>query len=105
LIEIEAVEGLERDYQIGLDPEQLRRNIVTRGIPLDHLVGAEFTVGEVRLRGTRLCEPCTHLERLTRKGLMRAMVHRGGLRADIVAGGTIRVRDPVRYSTATDESD
>jgi MOSC domain-containing protein YiiM len=99
LIEIEAVEVLERDYQIGLDPEQLRRNIVTRGIPLDHLVGAEFTVGEVRLRGARLCEPCTHLERLTRKGLMRAMVHRGGLRADIVAGGTIRVRDPVRYST------
>jgi MOSC domain-containing protein YiiM len=75
------------------------------GIPLDHLVGAEFTVGEVRLRGARLCEPCTHLERLTRKGLMRAMVHRGGLRADIVAGGTIRVRDPVRYSKATDESD
>ena len=99
LIEVEAIEALKRDYQIELDPGQSRRNVVTRDIPLNHLVGAEFTVGEVRLRGTRLCEPCAHLEKLTCKGVMRGMIHRGGLRAEIVRGGALRVGDAIQLST------
>ena len=95
LIEIEALEALQRDYQIDLDPGLFRRNIVTRGVPLNHLVGQEFRVGDTILRGTRLCEPCSHMEKLTRKGVMRGLIHRGGLRAEIVNGGTIRTGDTV----------
>jgi MOSC domain-containing protein YiiM len=92
---MEAVEGLRRDYQIELDPAQSRRNIVTRGIALNHLVEQEFRVGDVVLRGTRLCEPCVHMEKLTVKGALRGLIHRGGLRAEIVKGGTIRVGDRI----------
>lgn len=96
LIELEAVEALARDYGIHLDPGEARRNIVTRGVALNHLVSREFTVGEVILRGLRLCDPCGHLERLTQPGVKGALTHRGGLRAQIVRGGTIRVGDPIR---------
>lgn len=95
LIEIEAMEALRREYEIDIDAEQARRNIVTRGVALDHLIDREFVVGEVLLRGTRLCEPCSHLEKLTVKGIMRGLIHRGGLRADIVRGGTIRAGDVI----------
>ena len=102
LIEIEAIDGLKRDYEVQLDPGQSRRNIVTRGIALNHLVEQEFRIGDVVLRGTRLCEPCAHMEKLTVKGAMRGLIHRGGLRAEIVKGGTIRVGDrihsEVRYN-------
>src|ERR671924_1086306 len=60
LIELEALEALQRDYAIELNPSQSRRNIVTRGVPLNHLVGIEFTLGGLTLCGTRLCEPCSH---------------------------------------------
>jgi len=93
LIEVEAIEALKRDYQVELEAGESRRNIVTQGISLNHLVGKEFRVGEVVLRGTRLCEPCAHMEKLTVKGALRGLIHRGGLRADIVKGGTIRVGD------------
>lgn len=95
LIEVEALEALGRDYDIAVGPGQNRRNIVTRGAPLNHLVGREFRVGEVVLRGVRLCEPCSHLEQMTVKGALRGLVHRGGLRAAIVAGGTLRVGDDI----------
>ncbi len=95
LIELEAIEALKRDYGIELDPGESRRNIVTRGVPLNHLVGREFRVGDVALRGIRLCEPCAHLEELTRRGVLRGLVHRGGLRAQILTDGAIRVGDPV----------
>jgi MOSC domain-containing protein YiiM len=95
LIEIEAIEALEREYGVSLTASQTRRNIVCRGVALNHLVGHEFTVGEVRLRGTRLCEPCVHMERLTVKGAVRGLIHRGGLRAEIVRGGTIRLGDVI----------
>jgi MOSC domain-containing protein YiiM len=95
LIEIEALDGLQRDYSIAIAPGDSRRNIVTRNVPLNHLVNLEFLVGKVRLRGTRLCEPCAHLERLSEQGALRGLVHRGGLRAEIVAGGTICVDDPI----------
>lgn len=95
LIEIEAIEGLKREYEVQLDPGQSRRNIVTRGIALNHLVEQEFRIGEVVLRGTRLCEPCAHMEKLTFKGALRGLIHRGGLRAEIIKGGTIRIGDRI----------
>jgi MOSC domain-containing protein YiiM len=95
LIECEAIEALERDYQIKLASGQSRRNIVTRGVALNHLVGKEFSIGAVVLRGTRLCDPCAHMEKLTVKGAMRGLIHRGGLRAEIIAGGVIRIGDPI----------
>ena len=74
---------------------ETRRNVVTRGIALNHLVGKRFRVGEVLLQGIRLCEPCDHLESLTRPGVRQALLHRGGLRAQILEGGVIRVGDPI----------
>lgn len=76
-------------------PVQHRRNLVVRGIDVNALVGREFTVGEVRCHGRRLCEPCAHLDRLNGGGILRPLVHRGGLRADIESAGTVRVGDPV----------
>ncbi len=96
LIEIEAIEALKRDHGIEIDPGASRRNIVTRGVPLNHLVGREFRVGEITLRGLRLCEPCAHLERLSQRGVLRGLIHRGGLRAQILTDGMIRVGDPVK---------
>jgi hypothetical protein len=89
LIEAEVVDAL------GLAPETARRNVVTRGIDLNALVGRRFRVGAAECEGQRLCEPCAHLQRLTEPGLLRALVHRGGLRADVVSGGDIRVGDEV----------
>jgi MOSC domain-containing protein YiiM len=77
----------------GGAPVDHRRNVVTRGTDLNALVGREFTLGAVRCRGRRLCEPCAHLDRLNGGALLRPMVHRGGLRADILSAGTIRVGD------------
>ena len=70
-----------------------RRNVVVRGTDLNALVGREFMLGEARCRGRRLCEPCAHLDRLNGGGVLRPLVHRGGLRADIIGGGTVRVGD------------
>jgi MOSC domain-containing protein YiiM len=95
LIESEAVEGVNRDYALRIEPIETRRNVLTRGVALNHLVGREFTVGKTRLRGLRLCEPCGHLESMTRKGVMRALLHRGGLRAEILDGGPIKVGDAI----------
>jgi MOSC domain-containing protein YiiM len=95
LIEIEAIEGLRREYEIAIDAAQARRNIVTRGIALNHFIDREFAVGEAVFRGTRLCEPCAHLEKLTVKGVRRGLIHRGGLHADVVHGGIIRVGDMI----------
>lgn len=96
LIEIEAVEALQRENGIPLEPGQARRNLVTRGVPLNHLVGREFTVGEVLLRGIRLCEPCTHLESLTVPGVNKGLCHRGGLRAQLLRGGILRKGDVIQ---------
>lgn len=81
--------------EIDLPWEQARRNIVTRGVDLNSLVGRRFTVGEVECIGRRLAEPCAHLEKLSRPGIMRPLVHRAGLRADILSDGTITLGDPV----------
>jgi MOSC domain-containing protein YiiM len=96
LIEVEAIEAIQREYGVELDAGDARRNLVTRGVALNHLVDKEFTIGDVRIRGIRLCEPCDHLERLTGKSLIKALHHRGGLRAQILTPGTIHAGDEVR---------
>jgi MOSC domain-containing protein YiiM len=95
LIESEALEALASDCGITLQPGQARRNLVTRDVPLNHLVGKEFRIGEVVLRGLRLCEPCGHLEKLTLAGVKDGLYHRGGLRAQILQGGTLRTGDQI----------
>ena len=95
LIESEALEALKRDYGVDIAAAQARRNIVTRAVALNHFVGREFTVGEARLRGMRLCDPCVYLESLSAPGALRGLIHRGGLRAEVVSGGMIRVGDAV----------
>ena len=95
LIESEAIEALKRDYGVEIDAAQARRNLVTRGVALNHLIERQFTVGAVTLRGTRLCDPCAHLEKLSRKGALRGLIHRGGLRAEIITGGVIRIGDTI----------
>src|SRR5271166_2098512 len=99
LIEAEAVEALRRDYRVELAAGAARRNIVTRNVPLNHLVGREFAIGEVRIRGIRLCEPCDHLQKVTGKPVLKGLLHRGGLRAHILTRGTIRVGDEVSLLT------
>jgi MOSC domain-containing protein YiiM len=96
LIEAESIEALRRDYQVELEAGDVRRNLVTRNVPLNHLVGKEFAIGDVRLRGIRLCEPCDHLQKVTGKSVIKGLLHRGGLRAQILTRGTIRVGDAVR---------
>lgn len=81
--------------QLALPPEDMRRNIVTRGIDLNALVGHRFRVGDVECIARRLCEPCAHLQRITEPGILRATVHIAGLRADILKGGTIAEGDEV----------
>jgi MOSC domain-containing protein YiiM len=95
LIEAEAIDAVRRDYQVELDAGDARRNIVTRNVPLNHLVGKEFCIGPVRIRGIRLCEPCDHLQKLTGKPLIKSLLHRGGLRAQILTQGKIRVGDKI----------
>jgi MOSC domain-containing protein YiiM len=94
LIEGEALDDLVLPSE-RLAPEEARRNVVTRGIDLNALVGARFCVGAVECVGRRLCEPCAHLQRLTHPDTLRGLVHRGGLRADVLADGVIRVGDRV----------
>lgn len=95
LIAAEAVEGLAADTGIELDGAESRRQILTRGVDLNALVGREFSVGGVRCRGVELCEPCDHLQSVTAPGVLRGLVHRGGLRADVLADGEIAVGDAV----------
>ena len=96
LIEAEAIEGLAADTGIELAPGEARRNVVTRGVALNDLVGRRFIVGEVEAVGNRLCDPCNHLEKLTQPGVLKGLVERGGLRADVIRGGAIRVGDELR---------
>ncbi|WP_254832012.1 MOSC domain-containing protein [Haloglomus salinum] len=104
LIEQEALDAVEADYDIALEPGVHRRNVTTEGIALNHLVGERFRVGEAVCVGTELCEPCSYLERhLEREGIREALVHRGGLRARILEGGTVAVGDTVAALATGDE--
>ena len=91
LIEAEVLDELTLPEGQRLGYAEARRNIVTRGIDLNTLVGQRFRIGDVECVGRRLCEPCAHLERLTHKGVLRKLIHRGGLRADILTTGSITV--------------
>lgn len=95
LIETESLEALAAEAGVRLEARDARRNLATRGVRLNDLVGRRFRVGEVTLMGIRLCEPCAHLEQLTGRTLRPALQGRGGLRAGIVTGGMIRVGDPI----------
>jgi len=95
LIEAEAIDALKRDYATEMAAGDARRNVVTRGVPLNHLVGREFQIGEVKIRGIRLCEPCSHLESITGQPVIKGLRHRGGLRAQILCPGVIHVGDVV----------
>jgi hypothetical protein len=92
--DLTLIEGEVVD-ELGLPPAEARRNVVTRGIDLNALVGRRFRVGEAECVGRRLCEPCAHLQRLTHPGILRDLVHRGGLRADVLDGGKIATGDRV----------
>jgi MOSC domain-containing protein YiiM len=89
LIEAEALED------VGLTGAQSRRQVVVRGVRLNALVGRRFRIGDVECAGVELCEPCLHLQQLTRPGIIKDLIHRGGLTADILTDGQIRVGDPV----------
>jgi hypothetical protein len=80
---------------LAIPAEDARRNVVTRGIDVNALVGRRFTIGDVECFGQRWCEPCAHLERLTRPGRLRALIHQGGLRADVLTDGEIRTGSAV----------
>lgn len=95
LIEAEALEALHREHGVTLTPLECRRNLVTRGIGLNALVGKRFRIGAVECAGLRLCPPCAHLEELTRPGMLRGLAHSGGLRAHVLSDGVIRVGDAV----------
>lgn len=102
LIEAETLDAVVRDYGVDVVHLETRRNLLTRGVPLNHLVGRLFRVGAVTLRGTELCEPCGYLERMSGKSMKQILAHRGGLRAEVITGGEIRRGDPVDW-TAPEE--
>ncbi len=92
LIDAEALED------VGLTGAQSRRQVVVRGVPLNDLVGRRFRVGDVECLGVELCEPCLHLQELTRPGIIKDLLHRGGLNVDVLRDGQIRVGDKVVVS-------
>jgi MOSC domain-containing protein YiiM len=95
LIAAEALEAMAAETGVEITAAESRRNVLTRGIDLNALVGARFRVGGVECLGIELCEPCTTLESLTKPGVIKGLVHRGGLNADIVTDGEIAVGDAV----------
>ena len=95
LVATEMLELLRTEHGIALPAIETRRNLVTKGVSLNDLVGQIFQVGSVRMKGVRLSEPCNHLERLTKPGVLKGLVHRGGLRADILDEGVLKVGDEI----------
>jgi hypothetical protein len=108
LIEMEAIDALfhgvtnadGKRLGIKLNCGDARRNIVTSGVPLNHLTDCEFWIGTVLMRGMRLCEPCKHLDDLTQPGVMSGLLHRGGLRAEILTEGVIHLGDRVHLKAS-----
>jgi MOSC domain-containing protein YiiM len=95
LIESEAIAALAREYGIEITGAESRRNILTEGVALNHLVNRRFRVGECVFLGRELAEPCGYLEKKTKAGVRQGLIHRGGLRAEIVSGGVVRAGDAV----------
>jgi MOSC domain-containing protein YiiM len=95
LVEKEKIDAFARETGLPFTAFHTRRNLVTEGVDLNALAGREFLIGEVRIRGVRLCEPCSYLAKMTFPETLSGLVHKGGLRAQIVTEGTIRVGDAV----------
>jgi MOSC domain-containing protein YiiM len=95
LIECEVLESLASEHGIDFTPLEARRNLATRGLRLLDLIGKRFRVGQAICEGVRVCEPCVYIEGLTGKLVNLPLLHRGGLRANILVGGSIRVGDPI----------
>ena len=95
LIEDETMEALRRDHGIDLAPHETRRNLTTAGVPLNHLVGRQFRVGEAVLFGGRLNVPCQYLEDLLGKKVFKPLINRSGLNCRILRGGVVRVGDRI----------
>ena len=98
LIEQENLEAFAAQTGLPFTALDSRRNVVTCGVRLNDLVGREFCIGEVRIRGMRLCEPCNHLAKMTFPGVLQGLIHKGGLRAQILSEGHIRVGDVIRVN-------
>jgi MOSC domain-containing protein YiiM len=96
LFEEEVLEAIRRDYRMEVLPEEHRRNVTTRGVPLNHLVGRRFHLGECLVEATRLSVPCRHIEEILGKAVFDPMVHRSGLNCRILKGGTLRLGDAIR---------
>ena len=97
-IEQENIEAFARESALPFTSLHARRNIVTEGVSLNDLAGKEFYVGEVRIRGIRLCEPCSYLAKISFPETLKGLVHKGGLRAQILSEGVIRVGDTIRVA-------
>ena len=95
-IESEKIEAFARDTGLAFTPGHARRNIVTEGVDLNALAGKEFLVGDVRIRGIRLCEPCNHLAKASFPETLKGLVNKGGLRAQILSEGVIHIGDCIR---------
>jgi MOSC domain-containing protein YiiM len=95
LIAAEAMDAVAQDGDVAIEPAATRRNVLTRGIDVNELVGKRFRIGDVECEGVELCEPCAHLESMTQPGVIKAFAHRGGLNADILTDGEISVGDAV----------
>lgn len=95
LIEQEQIDAFSKASGLPFSASHARRNIVTFGVSLNDLVGCEFKLGEVRVRGLRLCEPCNYLAKISFPETLKGLVHKGGLRAQILNEGTIRMADPL----------
>ena len=95
LIASEAVEAVASEGDVSVEPAATRRNVLTRGIDVNALVGKRFRIGAVECEGVELCEPCATLEGMTQPGVIKAFVHRAGLNADILTDGEISVGDAV----------
>jgi hypothetical protein len=96
LFEEEVLDAIRRDYRMELSPEEHRRNITTKGVPLNHLVGSRFCIGGCLVEATRLSIPCRHIEEILGKAVFDPLVHRSGLNCRILKGGIVRVGDPIR---------
>lgn len=96
LIEREEIDAFNQITGLGYEASKFRRNLVTTGVRLNDLVGQEFSIGHVTLKGMRLCEPCGYLAKLIGREVMQHMIHKAGLRAQIVRGGSIAVADEIR---------
>jgi MOSC domain-containing protein YiiM len=95
LIEVEPLENSAPEHGLEITPEDMRRNIVTRGVRLRDLIGKKFIVGEVRVEALEDNPPCRHLQKLAGKEILKPMIEKGGVRGRIVESGTIRVGDAI----------